>query len=348
MQSSTSCNLTDTAGEDNFNLQLHGLLDDLTFSYLTLASTYVFSGLFNAFGVIFNCINIIVFIKLGFTDTINISLLSLAIADIGIHITMIGYVVIYSPDMAQDKSKIELIYAIGYLILAWPHVMFSRISGCLTAFISLERFLCIAVPLKVKALITPKRTAMVSCAIYGCMICSVIPAFVANRIGPKSNEDTNVTVIGLVLIENSDDIENISFVITIFVELSVYTLVVIFTVGLIRKYVDLSKWRNHASSSSKNSTFSTRDKVLVNMVLFISCVFIFCTFPVVVGTVVMLFIKDYSVKGKEVNVFLASFSMIFNMASLNPTVSIFIYLKMSSKFNQMFWTLFPRRLVAAN
>ncbi|XP_059173483.1 uncharacterized protein LOC131954018 [Physella acuta] len=317
-----------------------GLMDDVTFGYFALASLVIIGGVINIAGLIFNSINIIVFIKLGFTDTINISLLSLAIADIGIHITMIGYVVIYSPEMTQDKTNIELIYAVSYLILGWPHVMFSRISGCLTAFISLERFLCIAVPLKVKTLITKKRTAIISCSIYGFMICSVIPAFVANKIGPKFDTESNVTVIGLITIDNSDAIENISLAITNFVELAVFALVVIFTVGLIQKFVDISKWRKHAASASKIRTLSTRDNVLVKMVLFISGVFIICSFPGVVGTIALLFAKDYNVKGKEVYVFLASFSVFLNIASLNSTVSIFIYLRMSSRFKQVFRAFF--------
>ncbi|XP_059173484.1 uncharacterized protein LOC131954019 [Physella acuta] len=234
---------TDSTDKSCFNFVQHGLMDDVTFGYFSLASMVVIGGVINIAGIIFNSINIIVFIKLGFTDTINISLLSLAIADIGIHITMIGYVVIYTPAVTQDKTNLELIHAVSYLILGWPHIMFVRISGCLTAFISLERFLCIAVPLKVKALITPKRTAMVSCAIYVSMICSVIPAFAVNKIGPKFNLETNSTLIGLIKFESSDAIENISLTITNFVELAVFALVVIFTAGLIQKFVDISKWR---------------------------------------------------------------------------------------------------------
>ncbi|XP_059173486.1 uncharacterized protein LOC131954021 [Physella acuta] len=236
-----------------------GLMDEVTFGYFLMISLVIIGGVINIAGFIFNSISIIVFIKLGFTDTINISLLSLAIADIGIHITMVGNMVISTPDILQDTPNFDLINAIGYLILGWPHLMFSRISGCLTAFISLERFLCIAVPLKVKALITPKRTAMVSCVIFGCMIGCVIPAFVAYKIGPKFNKVNNSTVFGLITIENSEVLENISVVVIIFVELAVFALVVIFTVGLIQKFVDISKWRKQASSASKNNIISRRD-----------------------------------------------------------------------------------------
>ncbi|CAG5119001.1 unnamed protein product, partial [Candidula unifasciata] len=46
------------------------------------------------------------------------------------------------PFFPLDQFEIVVITAV------WPHVVFARISACITAFISTERCLCVAFPLK--------------------------------------------------------------------------------------------------------------------------------------------------------------------------------------------------------
>ncbi|XP_059173501.1 uncharacterized protein LOC131954037 [Physella acuta] len=324
--------------DDEPDVEVMGSMSDDTFFQFIFVSLVLVPSVVSSLGIIFNIINIVVFVKMGFSETINISLLGLAVADVGVLLTMVGFSVIYNPVLLTSVANMDVINAVNYVALGWPHVLFSRIVACLTTYITFERFLCVVMPLKVKAIITPTKTVAVVTGIYSFIILSLIPAFVANQIGLRFNPQLNQTSIGLITAPNANLLEDVSLTITNIVEISSFVLIVIFTAGLIQTFARTSAWRNKSSSASKSKS-SSRDKVLIKMVLFISLVYIVCSFPDVAGTVAMLFVKDFSVKGRERNVFVSAFAVFFNISSLHSTASLFIYIKMSSRFQQNFAAL---------
>ncbi|XP_059175943.1 proteinase-activated receptor 1-like [Physella acuta] len=330
-----------TGVEDESDSDVIGSMSDETFFQFIFISLVLVPAVVSTLGIIFNIINIVVFVKMGFSETINISLLGLAVADVGVLLTMVGFSVIYNPMLMTSVADMDVINAVNYVALGWPHVLFSRIVACLTTYITFERFLCVVMPLKVKAIITPTKTLTVVIGIYSFIILGFVPAFIANQIGPRFNPQLNQTTIGIILAPNANLLEDISLTISIFIQISSFILIVIFTTGLIQAFIRNLNWRNQ-SSSSKNKS-SSRDKVLIKMVLFISVVYIACSFPDVAGTVAVLFVKDFSVKGRERNAFVSVFSVFFNISSLHSTASLFIYVRMSSKFQQKFLAVFKFR-----
>lgn len=316
-----------------------GLMRYDVFQVIILFSI-VFSDIVSPLGIAFNVINIIVFVRQGLHESTNITFISLAVADICILLTLLGYSVVFNPLVLMSTPNFDIIDAVIYLILGWPNVLSTRIAGCLTAFITFERFLCVALPLKVKSIVTRSSTVMFSLGVYIFCIIYSIPMFLANNIGPRFNSNLNRTVVGMIIAKNSMILEAVSRGVNTVVEFTSFTLVITFTFALIQSFVQTIKWRKSTSSVATSTTMSTRDRKLVKMVILISCVFIGCSLPVVVADVVMLLVKDYSVVGKEKYIFIASCYLFFNLSSINSTVNIFIYLKMSSKFNQTFRELF--------
>lgn len=78
----------------------------------------------------------------------NVLHAGLAVSDIGCLLTLIWINICCTPafitaDLAFDSVELQ------YLTSGIPHTVFSRITGCITAFITLERCLCITAPLKV-------------------------------------------------------------------------------------------------------------------------------------------------------------------------------------------------------
>ncbi|KAH9525773.1 hypothetical protein Btru_002328 [Bulinus truncatus] len=292
-----------------------GLMTFELFSDFVLVNLVILSTIIGLPGIVFNLINIIVFSRLGFREPTNVSLTGLAVSDIGVLLTMIGYSVIYNPLLLGATPYTDIIDAINYVALGWPHVLFSRIAGCLTALIAVERFLCVASPLKVKAVITPRRTLIASLAVYTVLTVSSAPAFVANNIGFRYNPVLNFSLVGLVASKNSDFLENITHSVNIFAELASFTLVAVFTAALIRAFNQSSRWRQSASSASKTNPMTSRDKALVKTVILISAAFIACSLPGVLGTCAMMFDKDFSVRGSEKFLFVASFSVFFILGS---------------------------------
>ncbi|CAL1538301.1 unnamed protein product [Lymnaea stagnalis] len=302
----------------------------------------VISTVLGLTGIVFNIINITVFASLGFSDTTNISLLGLAVADLGVLVTVIGYSVTYNP-LTVQVTPFETIDAVNYVVLGTPHVLFCRIAGCLTAFITFERFMCVAFPLHVKSIVTPKRTTLVVLSIYIILVACTLPQFLANQIAPRFNPQSNVTVIGIVLSPNADQLENFTLTVDIVAQVASFVVVVASTLGLVRSLVTIAKWRSCTSSSSQSLQVSGRDKQLVKMVLLISVVFICCSLPTVVGNLVMIFVKDFNTKGRNKNLFIFVCVIFFILDAINSTINIFIYLRMSSKFREKFWSIFQLR-----
>lgn len=328
--------------EDEPDGDVVGSMSDETFFQFIFISLVLVPAVVSTLGIIFNIINIVVFVKMGFSETINISLLGLAIADVGVLLTMVGFSVIYNPMLLTSVADMDVINAVNYVALGWPHVMFSRIVACLTTYITFERFLCVVMPLKVKAIITPTKTVVVVTGIYSFIILSLIPAFIANQIGPRFNPELNQTTIVLISAPNANLLEDVSLTITNFLVISSFIFIVIFTSGLIQTFIQKLAWRNQSTSSVSKHRSTSRDNILIKMVLFISVVYIVCSFPDVAGTVAMLFVKDFSVKGRERKLFVSVFAVFFNISSLHSTASLFIYLKMSSRFQHSFLTLCGR------
>ncbi|CAL1538306.1 unnamed protein product, partial [Lymnaea stagnalis] len=281
-------------------------------------------------GIALNIVNVIVFIRLGLSDTTNISLLGLAVADIGVLLTMVGFSVIYNPCMPGDVRYVEFVRAFDYVVLGVTRVLFSRIAGCLMAFVTLERFLCISRPLHVKSIITPGRTSFIVVGVYVVMLTNTVPAFIADRIAPKFIPHLNATVLGLVFASDAEELENITLTLNVTAQVTSFFVVVVSTLSMIRSLGRGALWRK--STAVKIRHVSVRDKQLVKMVIVVAMVFIVCFSPTIFVNSLMRIVSDFNIKGKERNLFIACCYLCYLMRSINSAVNTFVYLSMSTKF----------------
>ncbi|CAG5130210.1 unnamed protein product, partial [Candidula unifasciata] len=142
-----------SAAENPFNnitirvTPIGGLLSD---EFTAICQWIIFTlicQIIDLFGIATNIINIICFVKQGFNDPVNISLLGLALADLGCLITLVWTNICYTPAFSDYDLPFDTI-EFQYLTSGMPHTTFTRITGWITAIITLERCLCITMPLK--------------------------------------------------------------------------------------------------------------------------------------------------------------------------------------------------------
>ncbi|CAL1525877.1 unnamed protein product, partial [Lymnaea stagnalis] len=269
----------------------------------------------------------------GFSDSVNISLIGLALADLGCLIPVLWKTVSFNPlfhysDIPFDSVDIQ------YLTSAWPHVCFARITGLVTGFITLERCLCVVLPLTVKRILTPRRTVLAMAAIYLAMFASVAPVFSVIHFGQKFYDLRNRSLYGLVYDADGAAVENVSFTITIFAQLFSILLVVTCTAVTTIKLKTNSKWRRSVGSASAHGggELTRRDKKVVKMVVFISCIFITCFLPTAVNLIMGLFVTEYSFIGKFRNVYQVVWCGVYVLETTNSSVNIVVYYNMSSKY----------------
>ncbi|XP_012946978.1 uncharacterized protein LOC106014239 [Aplysia californica] len=304
--------------------------------YVAATGTISFSG------IIFNIINIIVFLKQGLKDSVNITLFSMAISDTGSLMGLFYVSISFNPWLVNADLPFDPL-DLQHLAGGWVHILFARITSWITAFVTFERCLCIALPLKVKNIITPRRTIVVVVSIYLTMLAFVAPVYYSTRLGPKFFPEKNKTMIGLLYVLNGPSIEKVSLALNVLAQFGAFFAVIICTVILVHNLLLKSKWRQSTSSSAKQESLSQRDKKVVKIVLLISTIFIFCFFPGAVSFIAMSTVNGFNVNGRYHNIFLLTWSMFKTLQATNSTVNIFIYYNMSSKYKEILDEMLHRK-----
>ncbi|XP_012943213.1 neurotensin receptor type 2-like [Aplysia californica] len=317
------------------------LIDDDVLNVLIIVLYVAAMGSVCFFGIIFNAVNIYVFFKQGFKDTVNITLFSLAVSDMGALVALLWASVCFNPLFAQ--SVLPVVYQdLVYITSGWPTTIFARISSWITAFVTFERCLCIALPLKVKTIITPRRTIYVIVSIYIGVAACVAPVFYSISLGPKYISEVNMTMIGIVYISHGVFIEGISLLISVFSQLVSFFSVIVCTVILVQTLLIKSRWRQSSSSAAKQESLSNRDMKVVKMVLSIAVIFIVCFSPSAASIFAMMSVTEYSIDGEYQNMFLLIWAISFLLVVTNSAVNIFVYYNMSSKFKEIIDEMFNR------
>ncbi|XP_012943210.1 tachykinin-like peptides receptor 86C [Aplysia californica] len=318
----------------NSETTLKGLVDDHVREIFVLLFFVFALGTISFFGVVFNAVNMIVFIKQGFKDTVNIALFGMAISDIGALLPLLWESVCFNPWFASADLPFDP-QDVVYVTSGWPHVCFARITSWITAFVTLERCLCIAMPLKVKTIITPRRTIYVILGIYLAMFACVVPALYSVYLGPKLYPLRNETKIGLIFIPNGPYIETFSTMLYAFSQIASFFAVIVCTAILVQNLIRKSKWRESTSSTAQQESFSNRDKKIVKMILLIAVIFIVCFLPSTASFIAQTIKPEYNFVGRYQNLFLLSWAIFTSVAAVNSTVNIFVYYKMSSKYKEI-------------
>ncbi|XP_059173508.1 FMRFamide receptor-like [Physella acuta] len=302
------------------------LLSDEALRLFNLINYVILGGCVSVVGVVLNLVNVAVYTRLGYRDTSNMTLSALSLSDTGLLLMMLAYSLVYNPLLPADNP--ELIYAVRNLGIGWPHVIISRVSGCIKAFIALERFIAIAHPLKVKAILTQSRTLIVCFLLFAVPFAGSTPVFVCLSITSHFNSALNMSTLALVACSNRYQLESVAIYFNMFLQLSSFLLISVLTVGLVHAVLKTSRWRKTSVTSGR----STRDQRLTRTVLVVCLSHIACVTPNIVGTVVMLIYRDNLTSLRYKNLLDAIFSSLFLLGAVNSSINIFIYIKTSSKF----------------
>ncbi|GFS03353.1 chemosensory receptor A [Elysia marginata] len=142
-----------------------GILPIVSFYVYTIFSQVNGVFLVNSFsllGIVSNTANIIVYVKMGLSETANISLLALSTCDLIVSICLLLSINCVNPlllaitQLPSGASLKEITYAV-------TSVMYNSLGlgACVTAILSAERCLCVIFPLKVKSIVTARRVKVV-------------------------------------------------------------------------------------------------------------------------------------------------------------------------------------------
>ncbi|CAL1543381.1 unnamed protein product, partial [Lymnaea stagnalis] len=283
------------------------------------------------FGMAANVINMAVFLKDGVNTSVNISLFLLSLSDFCSLLTLAWFSLCMNP-LLLDTNALPL-DNVQYLTGAWPRGSFANTTSWITTYITADRCFCIAMPMKVKDIITPRKTTVIIIGIYMVMIISLVPEFSSAYLAWTFVTGKNVTFLSLEFRENRKSVEGVSFFLTTVLGIVSFVCLITFTTILVVKLHQQMNWRADANPNTHQlKMVSKRERKIVKMVILIATILIVCYTPALALSAYTFFDVNFSVTGCYVNLFFATWSFGFLFEAVNSSVNIFLYYNMSSKY----------------
>ncbi|GFN90155.1 chemosensory receptor a [Plakobranchus ocellatus] len=327
-----------------------GFLNDRQFGIILLALLSI-SQLCSVVAIISNSLNITVFVRLGFSEPSNISLVALAASDLACVVLSIwtnSCYLLRSMDVRLPFDATNVSFLTG----SAPWAFISRTVAWITAFISFERCLCILVPLKVKKLITSKSTftAMIIIVIFTCF--PFLYVVLRNRFAWIFYPYLNATILDVVPIDNENFIQ-IGYIVVVccgvIQPLLAFFIVLMCTIFLVITLKKLSSWRKSVTSAksqwqhkpgenpASNSPpaqdrMSQKEKRLVRMVVAIAAIFIVSYTPTCIMLVFSVIFDEFTYFGVYKRMYIVCGLATFFTQTVSGGVNILIYYNMASKF----------------
>ncbi|GFS03357.1 chemosensory receptor A [Elysia marginata] len=138
------------------------LVNYYKYTFFFRVSGFFLVNCFTLLGIVSNTANIIVYVKMGLSDTANISLLALSTCDLIVSLCILlgtncsNPLLLATQRLPSGASLKEITYAV-------TSVMYNclGLGACVTAILSTERCPCFIFPLKVKSIVTARRVKVV-------------------------------------------------------------------------------------------------------------------------------------------------------------------------------------------
>ena len=347
MEANNSLNTTNVTSSIGFR---PGLLSDAMY-WRVKGVILALDILFGHFAVGANVITIIAYARMGFSDSTNISLTALAISDLGIALTTVSTALnVLLPAVLSVPFTRAIILPTSVTI----HTLLSRISALITTYVSLERYLCVLLPLKIKTIITPKRTVIVMVTIpVG--IFALYPAILLRYpIGWRFDSKQNNTVLDLLPVYDETVLffENIYlFIMSTILPFLTFFAVVLCTILLSVSLQKSKVWREankftsrstggQPDQGSQSRLKQSKEIRAVKMVITIATVFIATSIPSCTQMIIIMNVPEFSFTGRYYRLFDIIGLSFVGMNSINSGANVIIYYRMSNKFRQAMLSLF--------
>ena len=287
-----------------------------------------------------NIVTIIVYINMGFSDSTHISLTALAISDLGIALTTITNCLAHILPASLDVSFKTTAFLPSS---AYPHMLLTRLSALITTYISVERYLCVLLPLKIKSIITPRRTFVAMLIISGSVFGLYPAALITFPLGWEFDPVKNKSVLGV--IPNTSPtallLGNILLaILSTFIPLPTFITVTVCTILLSVRLQKSKAWRDSNNRYGSESTEKqSKEARAVKMVITIATVFIIASIPSSAHNVYIMAVPG----GRYSRAYYLAGMSFVGVNSINGGANVIIYYRMSRKFRHALLGLFGRR-----
>ncbi|BFZ06852.1 hypothetical protein BsWGS_09891 [Bradybaena similaris] len=284
-------------------------------------------------GVVLNLVNIRVFLLQDWrTNNVTLTLLSLSITDLLVVGSCLVFDTLSIVHALQPTDVIDYLH-IQYYVVGWTLVMFSDISSLTTVLVSLERCLCIILPLHVHSLFSVKKMATAQAGMWILIASSYTVLFSTLTVHWTYDHSFNTSKLVLALskerkrVEMGHNIAN-AIILPTFCEFAVVINTVAMVIGLKRS----SQFQRKSLDQQRNMSATSKYKRLAIVVCCISGIFIACNTPVVIFIYCKHFIPGFTIAGVYSQWHMIGIYILFILYAVNASVNFFVYFFLNQRF----------------
>ncbi|KAH9490139.1 hypothetical protein Btru_042477 [Bulinus truncatus] len=241
----------------SFNMT-NQIIEPYVYEFLLTFNLAISAELIGLLGILGNVINILNFAKQGLKDTVNVTLTTLAVSDIGSLLLKLLIHILVSPFWSDgglpfSSSAITLMFF-------FPQGYFLRVSGYITAYAAFERSLCVLLPLKVKTIISRKVAVAANCGICIVLLAYLFPVYYASYVDFRYFPRTNRSLLTICYRSNAAFVYKVNY---FFNDLALpyisFLILILCTAFIITSLKSKAKWRNSVTASRISKPISKRD-----------------------------------------------------------------------------------------
>lgn len=326
------------------------IIRDEDMQWIQISLTLVVRECASIIGVISNVFNVIIFIKIGLKDSMNMGLFALSLTDVLQSLCQVASCTCYAVDAVYPSDGPLDLRALGNSVLGWTVNATYRMSCWITAWISLERCFCVVAPFKVKRIFSRFRCGLVIVTIYVVHICIYSPVFLTHRmqwtkkptmIQGCNSTATFIDVFTVILTAATANVEFIFDVTFGIVWLFLSNVIVIVCAVLLSHSLHASskirqvKKSTHRDSNKKRdaSLLTNREKRLVKVVLVLAVILTVCNIPKYIVFLVYHTLPGMNTGGQR-NLTALLWNIVPVIANIGCSVNIIVYFNLNSRFRQ--------------
>ena len=327
--------------------QPQAVISDSALANLGVLFKLVLNPTLGTLGTCANSINIVVFYKMGLSDGVTQNFFLLAVSDgciaFGSLISSAAYLLQTTVYLGLGGPEYQVQVVYWATLLVGPFLQ--NTSLVTTVVIAVVRCCCVAMPLKVKFLITAQRQLAAILVFSSGSIAVLIYFFSPGRIVLVHNPLTNgsLAMLGDLRWHEYTVFSNIFFYIGFII---VIICVVILTFSLKRS----SSFREKSTSGSatRNSAADTqgkdgrRETRIVKTVVSVAVVFILCYLPSMAFTVTGSLVRGFSAGGAYRNANMLVLMLTETSLLVNASVNVFIYYFNNSRYRSILNTMWDK------
>ena len=300
--------------------------------------------------MISNIIVITTYIKLGFEESINISYFALAVSDLGVTVTTCWGGITNLLFLTEARIPFNA-FEISSPTVYWPSEGLEKTTTCITAYIALEKLLCVVFPLHVRKIMTRKKTAIIVGSTFLFVFGVSNISFFVYRFQWVFDTSRNETILRTFDLKEKIPAARVvekflDMYVSSCIHFSSLIIIWICTIFLAITLNRNVKARESNLGQGKTSISQVRNVRVIKTVLLIAGVYLVCSTPRTVCNIVSVVTTEFHTRGIYFKTYMVTVVTCVQLSLCNSSANVFIYLYMSSKFREtvqkMFCVCCPR------